>query len=169
MSQVELFDFTPDCPPLVVLDTTVLLLYLTGLTDQDAIKKFKRTRQFSRKDFQLLTEILEPFRKIVTTPNVLTETSNLTNHAPDYLRKELRAVMGHLIPSLSERYVPSDRLHGRDAFVRLGLTDVAITDLAVSQEPEVLVLTTDPGLYEYVTDHDTPAVNFTHVMAAHWK
>lgn len=166
MSQVDLFDYTLDRPPLVVLDTNILLLFLTGLADANAVTDFKRTRQFSREDFDLLVEILDKFRRIVTTPNVLTETSNLARQAADPLRERIFAVMSRLLPEVSEEYIPTRQLRQEDAFARLGVTDIGIAELAASSDPEILVLTDDVGLYEYAYDHGTTAVNFTHYVAA---
>lgn len=164
-NQPDLFDLTPNRPRLVVLDSHLLLLYVTGLVDADSITDFARTRQYSKEDFHLLTRALGQFREIVTTPNILTETTNLAKDAPEPLRKSLFAVLQRLISEMSEEYLPSQELCRADGFVRVGLTDVGIAELANDHEPEVLVLTADLGLYEYAWDKGSVAVNFTHYMA----
>lgn len=62
----------------ILVDTNILLLYFVGSVNPKRISQFKRTNQFNVDDFQLLVQILGYFQKIVTTPNILTEVSNLT-------------------------------------------------------------------------------------------
>lgn len=166
MTQLDVFEATPNRPHLVVLDTNVLLLWLTGLADLDSISTFGRTRKFTREDFALLERVLDQFRGIVTTPNILTETTNLAGQAPDPLRESILTILDRLLSGMPEEYIASAEVSGRAAFTRLGLTDVAISELASTHEPELLVLTDDLDLYRYVTNQGTDAVNFTHLMAA---
>ena len=50
------------------------------------ITTFKRTQQFVEEDFQLLRLLLGYFDKIITTPNILTEVSNLAGHLEGNLK-----------------------------------------------------------------------------------
>jgi hypothetical protein len=54
------------------IDTNLLLMYLVGQTNRDRIPIFKRTRQHTPEDFDLL-ERLTQFDTLVTTLHVLTE------------------------------------------------------------------------------------------------
>lgn len=62
----------------VIVDTNVLLLFFVGKYEPLLIAKHKRTRQYSIEDFQILEKFLKLFQnRIITTPNILTEASNL--------------------------------------------------------------------------------------------
>ena len=64
----------------LLIDTNILLLYFVRLFDRSWVERFKRTRgRYSAQDFDSLTDIVLKFDRIVTTPNVLSELSNLSN------------------------------------------------------------------------------------------
>jgi len=67
----------------ILVDTNILLLYFVGSVNPKRISQFKRTNQFNVDDFELLIQILGYFQKIVTTPNILTEVSNLIGQLTD--------------------------------------------------------------------------------------
>ena len=60
----------------ILIDTNILLLYFVGSYDIQQISRFKRTKKFVVEDYKLLTRIWNSFKKIVTTPHILTEVSN---------------------------------------------------------------------------------------------
>ena len=62
----------------VLVDTNILLLYFVGKFKREQVPNFKRTAQFTPEDFDLLFRLLSRFDHIVTTPNVLSEVSNLS-------------------------------------------------------------------------------------------
>lgn len=61
----------------LVLDTNLIVLLVVGFTDENLIKRHKRTRIFTAEDFVLLKILIEQNPKIVTTPHVFAECSNL--------------------------------------------------------------------------------------------
>ena len=63
----------------VLVDTNLLLLYFVGLYNPSLIPQFKRTRIFTVNDFDVLQNFIALFSKVVTTPDILTEVSNLSN------------------------------------------------------------------------------------------
>ena len=70
----------------VLLDTNLLLLFLVDSYERKRIRNFKRTSTFSEEDFDLLAAFLQAFKKILTTPHILTEVSNLAGSLPDHLQ-----------------------------------------------------------------------------------
>src|SRR5690349_21025753 len=71
----------------LLMDANLLVLYLVGRTNKGRIPTFKRTQQYTIEDFELLDLLAASFQRLVTTPHVLTEVSNLAAlHG-----KELRA------------------------------------------------------------------------------
>jgi hypothetical protein len=62
----------------VLVDTNLLLLLFVGGYDRGLVERFPRTAdRFVSVDYDTLAGLLSGFRQIVTTPHILTETSNL--------------------------------------------------------------------------------------------
>jgi hypothetical protein len=140
----------------VVLDTNLLLLWLVARTDATLLLQFKRVKQFTYRDFELLQELLQPYRKFVTTPHILSETSNFLDQAPFWQRDALIDALKDFIRSGVEVYRPADELIERDEFNALGLTDTAIAQLSA----EAVVLTVDFRLAGKIEALGGNALNF---------
>src|SRR5262245_26716632 len=111
----------------LLVDTNLLLLLVVGILDTSRIGTFKRTRTFTSADFDLLAGIVSRFSLIVTTPNILTEMSNLL---PEDLRAGCHALFAEQVPKFDEQYLPSKLLVAKTSFVRFGLTDTGIIEVA---------------------------------------
>jgi rRNA-processing protein FCF1 len=145
----------------VVVDTNLLLLYFVGQYDRDQITRFKRTNAYTADEFVLLANILSCFSQIVTTPNILSEVSNLSKGLkPAYFeefRKQVRV--------LEEKYIPSSRVCESNHFAQFGLTDSVIADLSKNQ---YLVLTTDLDLAVLLQGLGIDVINFNHLRRQLW-
>lgn len=146
-----------------LVDTNLLLLYLVGKSDPRIIPRFTRTQKYTLDDFQVLSKLIETgFRSLVTTPNVLTEISNLATKLTEGERRAFFDQMKHHIAILKETYCPS-RIAAEDRNYRtFGLTDATI----LSGSSDVLVLTDDLPLYQLLSSRGRDVVNFTHIRAA---
>jgi hypothetical protein len=147
----------------VLVDSNVLLLYLIGKCDTRIIARFTRTQKYTVEDFELLSKILDRiFKKVVTTPNILTEVSNLATKLSESERRAFFAKMQTYIAVLDERYVSSRSASGDHNYLGLGLTDAAVLTLC----PEALVLTDDLPLYSVIAKRGRDVLNFTHLRVA---
>jgi hypothetical protein len=146
----------------VLVDANLLILYLIGKLDPRIIPRFPRTQKYTAQDFEILSWFLETFfRGLVTTPNILTEVSNLVTKLSENERPSFFDQMKLSIATLDERYCPS-RLASEDHHYRtLGLTDAAI----LSSNTEILVLTDDLPLYQTLSSRGRDVINFTHIIA----
>ena len=142
----------------VILDTNLLLLWLVARTDATLLHQFKRVQQFTNQDIELLGELLQPYRKFVTTPHILSETSNFLDQAPSWQRTALIDGLKDFIRSGVEVYRPADELIDRDEFNAFGLTDTAIAQLSA----EAVVLTVDYRLAGKIEALGGNALNFNH-------
>jgi hypothetical protein len=95
------------CPPTLLIDANLLLLLVVGSADRSLIESFKRTRAYTREDFDLLLRLVARFPKVVTTPNVLTEVSNLAGQLRDPTRRAIRQKLSRLITDIGEDYIPA--------------------------------------------------------------
>lgn len=150
----------------LLVDTNVLLLYFIGSFDPAQISRFKRTAdRFVAEDYDILVGLLSRFDKVVTTPNILTEVSNLCGQMGGLLPDLYFARFAERISVLDERYVASKELAARKELVKFGLTDAGILRLA---EHTLLVLTDDFRLSQYMQKLAVDVVNFNHLRTGTW-
>lgn len=150
-----------------LVDTNLLLLYFVGSFDQKEIPKFKRTKGFATEDYSTLLRLFEHFEKIVTTPNILTEVSNLSGQLAEYLKLDYFTVFAHGIILLDEHYSPSADIAKTEEFRQFGLTDAGISCLAA--KGNYLVITDDFRLSQYLQKKGIDALNFNHIRPIYWK
>jgi len=144
----------------VLMDTNVLLMYVIGTLDPKLIPTFKRTKIFTVEDYAILCRFLGHFRSIVTTPNILTEVSNLAGQIGEPRRTQVFQIFAQAVKVIPERYVHSTTTTENPTFVRFGLTDSVIMRIAVE---EVLVLTDDFKLSQHLERSILAVLNFNHL------
>lgn len=147
----------------LLIDTNLLLTYFVGLCDRELLLTFKRTAAFSWEDFLLLGKFVTSFQLLVTTPNILTEVSNLLS---DDVRDRCLAVLISQIEKLDERYPASTELVKAPAFPKFGLTDAGIGSTARGR---YLVLTDDFRLSNHLRTEGQDVVNFNHLRQLNWR
>ena len=144
----------------LLIDTNLLLLYVIGYYDKKRIERFKRTKIFSPDDYELLIDFLRYFDKIVTTPNILTEVSNLLNQLSGKLKKDNYSCFSEIINSFDEQYTTSAITSQLQHFIKFGLTD---SDIIEKAKGKYLVLTDDFKLYNYLAKEKVAVINFNHI------
>ncbi|HXG65552.1 MAG TPA: PIN domain-containing protein [Blastocatellia bacterium] len=144
----------------ILIDTNILLLYFIGSFDPNLISNFKRTIQFTVEDYKILLLLLRPFEKLITTPNILTEVSNLSGQLGEPARTSYFQVFAEKIALLEEHYIHSHEAAAQEDFLRFGLTDTNTFNLSKDQ---YLVLTDDFRLSQCLQKKDIDAINFNHI------
>ena len=148
----------------LLLDANTLLLLFVGMFDRQQIKKFKRTAVFEIEDFDLLVDLINRFGMPVTSPNILTEVSNLSGQFAGDLRLRFFSVFAQALVSMDERDVTSKAASTHAVFTRLGLTDAVICHLA--EEHSLIVVTTDLALWAHLTSKKVDCHNFNHLRSS---
>lgn len=100
---------------------------------------------------------------IYTTPNILTEVSNLGGKLPK--PQGFFNTLKVAVSCLEEEYCASRNAVAETAFDRLGLTDAGILHIAAKGR---LVLTTDLALYQMLVNKGIVAVNLNHIRPQAW-
>ena len=144
----------------ILVDTNLLLLYFVGSFDPNLISTFKRTTAFTSEDFVLLNRLLREFRRVVTTPNILTEVNSLSNQLPEHIKQRYFPLFARGIMLLEEIYTPSRDIAVRREFVAFGLTDTGIFHSAAN---EYLILTQDFRLSQVLAARGIDVINFNHL------
>ncbi len=150
---------TAGCLP----DANLLLVYVTGLCNPE-VNRFKRTKAFSKKDFALIASLLQFFDRRVTTPNIVTEVSNLLGHVSAHHQETAATALGQFVVGADEIYIPSRKATDDQAHARLGVSDVA-TIASAHQAPQPLVLTDDLDLYLELSRRGRACINYNHVRS----
>ena len=146
----------------VLIDANLLLLYFVGALRPDLISSFNRTSAYRAEDFALLEAIFAYFKKFATTPHILTEVSNLMGHCQEPLRSELRGYLARAIQTWGEPLISSRKLTKTSNFIRFGLTDTAIVELAGNSH---LVLTDDYALAGFLESRSAGVLRFANLRA----
>jgi hypothetical protein len=146
---------------ILLIDTNLLFILLVGEADSSQVGKVPKTGGYTPNSYKLLRDYTEPYRRLVITPNILTEVSNLANklhHGP--LRENVFRLLAAMPVAHPETYVPSREAVDVPAYAWLGLTDSVIL---IAGRLAASVLTTDGPLCEALWRAGITAVNFTHI------
>lgn len=150
----------------LLLDTNLLLLYFMGLYNKTQITKFKRTKIFVVEDFYTLLTLRQKFDKLLTTPHILTEVSNLAGHLTGQLKDGYFKLFAKEIQTFDEKYLSSKDVAQKSEFTKFGLTDIGISLIA---QEGCLVLTVDAPLFQYLSTRNIEVLNFNHIRQFNWQ
>ena len=142
--------------------TNSLLLYLVGSTNCERITRFKRTAQFTPEDYDILLELVSKFKKVIATPNILTEVNSLANQLGEPERSQCLIIFTWLISQITEEHIESSIVASYESFSRFGLTDCGIILLAKNK---YLVLTDDLKLHLYLKALGIDTINFNNLRS----
>ena len=150
----------------VVIDTNLLLVFLVGCVDPELITKFNRTNsRYCKDDFKILDDFIAKFKKFATTPNILTEVSNLGGQLKDNAKYRFFAFLAQFIQKVTEKYIPSSEISKDDLFIKFGITDRGIFELDKSEH---LILTDDYKLASFCGKLGFDSINFNHLRNYHF-
>jgi rRNA-processing protein FCF1 len=151
----------------ILLDSNLLLVFLTGAVDTRLFGRFKRVSGYTIDDYEFLIQLLGSFKILLTTPHILTEVSNLANSLTDSYRQEWYSNFAALIlsdrqqPGIQENLLPAKLLASTSEFVNFGITDSAIAELASS----TLLVTDDGRLSSTLRNKGVDVLSFKELRA----
>jgi|SRR5579862_9206687 len=148
----------------VLIDTSLLVLFLVGTVNRRRILNFKRTGDFTVEDYKVLVRLVNWFGKVIATPHVLGQVSDLTDLDGSELIS-VRRLFRELVETIEEPYDASRSIVNNPIFERFGLTDAAIATVC---SRGILVLTTDARLHLALQERNIDALNFNHIRAIAW-
>lgn len=145
----------------LLLDANLLVLWIVGNLDPSRVGA-RRLEAFEPEHLSVLNGITSGFPHHVSTPNVLTETSNLIGAGHQQLCRGACDALGKYIEFLDEVYVPSVETLCDPFFGKLGLADAGLAMLARNGD---FVLTADGPLYGMMNGHGVKVANFWHKVS----
>ena len=95
----------------LVLDTNVLILFIAGnLVGKSRIRATRRLESYEPNHLTILNNFASQFKKHVSTPNILTEASNLIGSGDQQLCDGGAQALEDYIKVLDEIYEPSKKI-----------------------------------------------------------
>lgn len=146
----------------VLLDSNLLLIFLCGSLGAQVFTRFKRVKDYSMDDYELLLRFVGCFSVLLTTPHILTEVNNLANSLPEWVKPDWYENFSSLIasqdqlPGLREHWDPAIELSQMPQFAAFGITDTALTRLS----SEALIVTEDYRLSGSLASCGIDVLNF---------
>jgi hypothetical protein len=149
--------------PSAIVDANLLVLSIVGGLQPELVGRHRRLRQFVQRDISLLEAVLSKFRKFSTTPNILTEVSNLIGSGDQEICQGANEHLAAHIRSLDEVYIESRTAAVLPLFARLGLSDTVLLKLPRRST----VITADLPLANALQHLRLPCINFNHLRTPH--
>lgn len=150
----------------IIIDSNLLLLLIIGTINKNHISNFKRTSAYIPEDYDTLNLFVSQFKNIITSPNILTEASNLANSLSGKYKVAFSNVFANSIRVLEEKYVSSKNAADNPIFHKFGLTDTTILELIKGQ---YLLITDDFKLSAYAVEKlNLDVLNFNHIRIYNW-
>ena len=149
-------------PSAYFIDANLLVLLIVGSVGRDLIAKHRRLQGYTAEDYDILMGMIARVERVLVTPNTLTETSNLLAQHEEPERSVFFTALRSMIEESEEVVVVSEVASSNAEFIRLGLTDAVLLEVATEETP---VLTVDSKLYSAAlakSRNEPAAVNFTH-------
>jgi len=164
-------------PEGIIIDTNILILFLIGNFDKTCICNCKtlndNRKKYSTDDFELLSKIISYFHKIIITPQIIAEISNLTI-TKGFFGSKLNSYVSKVISFLRlenthEKYQPICSLWNTDVGVlsNFGLTDITMFELAKNNN--MPIVTDDFPFYSYCFSNKIPIIKFEHIKNSGYK
>lgn len=144
----------------LLLDTNLLVLLVTGMTNPEYIHRHKRLAAYDLGDFRIVEGFTKDAGNLVFSPNVLTETSNMLRYAHSWVRAELSATLAELVARFGEQYVETEVAIAHQHHLRLGVADCVLLTQA---DAGATLLTDDLDLYLASAGSGHKAYNYNHI------
>ena len=143
----------------IFVDTNILVLYIVGTVNPAFIKRFNRGKNdFDENDFILVSEFIDSFEAQITSPQILSEVSNILDEKPDFslgLKKYIELA--------EEKYIESVALTNSNSFLKFGLADSSIIEIS---KGDYLIFTAERPLFGYLSNQGIDAISFEWLKAA---
>jgi hypothetical protein len=139
----------------ILIDTSLVLLYIVGSFDINEVRSFKRTNMFSEDDFEKISKFVDYFDLKITTPHDLTEVSDFIDN-----RQNFQVALKGYIEISQEIFLDSLELSKKDTFLKFGLADTSVT---YSAKDSYLIFTNDRPLYGFLINSEIDAVNLDQI------
>lgn len=143
-----------------VVDTNLLLVYLVGICSEAWVRRFKCTAAYDIESFRGLVRFFSLFSRLVVTPHILAEVSNLGAKLGGGQKEQFFNTLRRFVGQVTERFEPARALVANPHFPTIGVADSSIVALGAEG---FLVVTDDLRLAGKLKKQGTHVINFNHL------
>lgn len=152
----------------LLIDTNMLIVLLIGSYSPDLIPKCEKTSDYDENDFIYIKRLIAETRaKIIVTPHILAEVSNLTFRGIIYEPGFSQYVEGliAILQESQEHHIKKASLMGHTGLLAsFGFTDLSVLEAA--KELKCAVLTNESSLTTLLIDEKCPTRNMDYIRIA---
>lgn len=143
----------------LLLDTNVLVLWIAGNLQPSLIGQHRRLQAYDEDDFTIVDILARRFEDHISTPHILTETSNLLGSGPQQMVAGASDALNEYIARLDEIYTPAKTIAAMPEMLALGLADSAVYHLGAA---DIQIVSMDFHLCNRLHQKGVDAVNPRH-------
>ena len=152
----------------VIIDSNLLIYYFIGSYNFNLVKSYKRTRRYGENGYKIIYNVVKLFDRIITSPHILAEISNLSNNINDNETQRYYDLFLKKTTTFDEIFFPATEITENDNIIKkFGLTDSMI--LRIAQNKSHLVLTDDLDFSAYLLLQKIDVINFNHLLTYYIK
>lgn len=122
----------------LIVDTNLLILYFVGNFKPSFIQKFKRTSKFDIDDFERVQNLIHYAKRVVVTPQILAEISNLSKDINEPYYSEYFILLIKELKLFLEKHIGMNKLITHTYLSKIGFADMSIYEAAKTHKFNVL-------------------------------
>lgn len=152
----------------LIIDTNLLLLYFVGCYSPNLIYTCKFTHEYTEDDFKKIKFLVEYFRNIYITPQILAEISNISKkeRSCSWFQNYLDLLI-KIIKGINEEHIKVKQLLNQPALLKIiGFTDLSLIQLA--KKYKLAIITNDRPFYVEARKEQCQITYFTDLQGKEW-
>lgn len=151
----------------IILDTGPLLFFLAGNYNFDSISRTPLTKEYTQEDFLLLQNFIGKFRKIITTPQILAEVSDIAENKLDRGFSDFIKKIIEILLDSEEVHIEKNKILVNEQIGKFGVTDVSI--ILSSEKNNQFILTKDLDFALLCQSKNLPVLHFDWLRGSFWS
>jgi len=151
----------------IILDTGPLLFFLAGNYDFDSIGRMPLTKEYKQEDFLLLQNFIKKFRKIIITPHILAEVSDIAENELDAHFLDFVNRIKKILLDSEEARIKKNEILENEQIGKFGVTDVSI--ILSSKTNNQFILTKDLPFALLCQSKNLPVFHFDWLRELSWS
>lgn len=152
----------------LLVDANLLFLYLVGKYEPDFIYSVKSLSVYSREDFLKISNIINYYKNVVITPQILAELTNMSEKDIHSVKlKEYMKVLIDDMKNFSEVYIPmATMLTNQILLTELGFSDLSLIEAGKNDGCDILTADFELSLKGRANGCNT--INFASLQGKDW-